>query len=229
MNGKGLFVVRAVVTNPDDRPSFDKWYETEHLPDALKTFGALRAWRTWSRSDASVHIAFYEFPTLAGLRIDDGVEPEAAIVWGPASAIAAVPRPLTWLVGLTSRAWPRRATEDPLLPDHIVSSARLDPLPIHHADRRDFRTIRNMTDRELVCSRARRDSEGRLNGVSPLFPDDTAEVYLAQSREPEHASSASDRLLARPEEFGLLPQARSALQTWIDWHTERITAHDGLV
>ena len=63
MNGKGLFVVRAVVTNPDDRPSFDKWYETEHLPDALKTFGALRAWRTWSRSDASVHIAFYEFPT----------------------------------------------------------------------------------------------------------------------------------------------------------------------
>ena len=59
-----------------------------------------------------------------------------------------------------------------------------------------------MTDRELVCSRARRDSEGRLNGVSPLFPRDIDEVYLAQSREPEHAASASDRLLARPKEFG---------------------------
>jgi hypothetical protein len=86
-----------------------------------------------------------------------------------------------------------------------------------------------MTDRELVCSRARCDSEGRLNGVSPLFPRDIDEVYLAQSREPEHAASASDRLIARPEEFGRLPHAKSALQTWIDWHTEKITAHDGLV
>ncbi len=167
--------------------------------------------------------------TLAGLRIDDGVEPEAAILWGPASAIAAAPRPFTWLVGLTSRAWPRRAGEDPLLPDHIVASTRLDPLPVHHTDRRDFRTIHDMTVCELVCSRARRDSEGRLNGVSPLFPRDIDEVYLAQSREPEHAASASDRLLARPKEFGQSTHAKSALQTWIDWHTEKITAHDGMV
>ena len=54
-------MVRAVVANADDRPGFDTWYETEHLPDALRIFGATRAWRTWSRSDPSVHIAFYEF------------------------------------------------------------------------------------------------------------------------------------------------------------------------
>ncbi len=65
MNGKGIFVVRAVVANPDDRPGFDRWYETEHLPDALKTFGALRAWRAWSRSGPSVHVACYEFPDAA--------------------------------------------------------------------------------------------------------------------------------------------------------------------
>ena len=65
MNGKGIFMVRAVVANPDDRPGFDNWYETEHLPDALKAFNALRAWRIWSRSDPSVHIAFYEFPNAA--------------------------------------------------------------------------------------------------------------------------------------------------------------------
>ena len=88
MNGKGIFVVRAVVTNPDDRPSFDKWYETEHLPDALKTFGALRAWRTWSRSDASVHIAFYEFPNVAaadavqGTKGMKGLVAEFDRVWG---------------------------------------------------------------------------------------------------------------------------------------------------
>lgn len=167
--------------------------------------------------------------TLTGLRIDDGVEPEAAIVWAPASAIAAVPRRLTWLVGLSSRSWPRRAAEDPLLPDHIVKPARIDPLPVHQADRRDFHSIRAMTATELVCSRARRDSGGRLNGVSPLYPRDVQETYLAQSREPEHAASASDRLLARPDEFGTLPLARAALRTWIDWHSDAVTAHDGLV
>ena len=52
--------------------------------------------------------------TLSGLRIDDGLEPAASVIWAPASAIAAVPRPYTWLVGLTSRSWPRRASEDPL-------------------------------------------------------------------------------------------------------------------
>lgn len=167
--------------------------------------------------------------TLTGLRVEDGVEPDAAILWAPASAIAAVPRPLTWLVGLTSRSWPRRASEDPILPDHMIATARLDPLPVHQADRRDVLTIHHMTSRELVCSRARRDSGGRLNGISPLYPRSVNEVYLAQSREPEHAANANDRLLARPDEFAGLPLAMSALQTWIDWYREKITAHDGLV
>ena len=166
---------------------------------------------------------------LSGLRVDDGIEPGAAIVWGPASAIAAVPRPLSWLVGLTSRSWPRRASENPLLPNHIIAAEQLDPLPVHEADRRDFQTICDMTDDEAVCSRARRDSEGRLNGISPLYPHDLGETYLAQSREPAHAASASDRLMARPDEFAGLPHAISARQTWIDWYREQLTAHDGLV
>jgi len=167
--------------------------------------------------------------TLAGLRVDDGLEPTVSVVWGPAAAIAAVPRPYTWLVGLTSRSWPRRASEDPLLPHHIVPSSRLDPLPVHQADTRDFETIEAMTASELVFSRARRDSGGRVNGVSPLYPRDIVEVYLAQSREPEQAASDTDRLFARPAEFAALPEARLALSAWIDWHTERITAHDGKV
>ena len=167
--------------------------------------------------------------TLTGLRVDDGVEPGGAIVWGPASAIAAVPRTFSWLVGLTSRSWPRRAREDPLLPNHIVAADRLDALPVHEADRRDFQTIRDMTDDEVVYSRARRDSGGRLNGISPLYPYDLGETYLAQSREPEHAASASDRLMARPDEFAGLPHAMSARQTWINWHRKKLTGHDGLV
>ncbi len=46
-------------------PDFDTWYRTEHLPDAVKAFGARRGWRAWSRTDPSVHHAFYEFPDVA--------------------------------------------------------------------------------------------------------------------------------------------------------------------
>ena len=217
----------------DHKPLLDEMIETlsnglhaaVEIGEMLLEGGALAIWRKALTEGPPAALDV----TLAGLRIDDGVEPETAIVWGPASAIAAAPRSFTWLVGLTSRAWPRRAGEDPLVPEHIVASARLDPLPVHQADRRDFRTIHDMTDCDLVCSRARRDSEGRLNGVSPLFPRDNDEVYLAQSREPEHATSASDRLMARPEEFRQLAHAKSALHTWIDWRAEKISAHDGLV
>ena len=68
--------------------------------------------------------------TLTGLRVDDGIEPGSSIVWGPAAAIAAVPRPLSWLVGLTSRSWPRRASEDPLSsePHHSGGSVSI-PCP----------------------------------------------------------------------------------------------------
>jgi hypothetical protein len=58
------FVVRAVVAEPD-RPAFDTWYRTEHLPDAVKAFQAEHGWRAWSRSDPSVHYAFYQFADVA--------------------------------------------------------------------------------------------------------------------------------------------------------------------
>lgn len=54
-------IVRATLADPADRPKFDHWYQTEHLPDAAKGFNARRAWRSWSKSSPLVHIAFYEF------------------------------------------------------------------------------------------------------------------------------------------------------------------------
>jgi len=57
-------VVRAVVADPADRPPFDHWYRTEHLPDALKAFSARSAMRGWSTQDPSVHTAFYRFDSL---------------------------------------------------------------------------------------------------------------------------------------------------------------------
>ena len=61
---KAYLAVRAEVPEAE-RSRFDHWYETDHLPWALRAFGARRAWRCWSRSDASVHVAFYEFDSVA--------------------------------------------------------------------------------------------------------------------------------------------------------------------
>jgi hypothetical protein len=55
--------VRAEVPEAE-RARFDHWYETDHLPWALRAFGAQRAWRCWSRSDPAVHVAFYEFDSV---------------------------------------------------------------------------------------------------------------------------------------------------------------------
>jgi len=70
---KALLAVRAEVPEAE-RARFDHWYETDHLPWALRAFEARRAWRCWSRSDPAVHVAFYEF---------DSVEAAKAASWRP--------------------------------------------------------------------------------------------------------------------------------------------------
>lgn len=62
------FIVRAQVVDAAVKDDFDRWYQDEHLPDALKGFNARRAWRGWSAVDASVHYAFYEFDSIERAR-----------------------------------------------------------------------------------------------------------------------------------------------------------------
>ena len=62
-----FFVVRATVPDSARRAAFDKWYENEHLPDAVRSFGAKKAWRFWSLSDPAVHQAMYQFDDEASL------------------------------------------------------------------------------------------------------------------------------------------------------------------
>ena len=61
------FIVRATVTDPAQRAAFDRWYAQEHLPDAVKSFGAQKAWRFWSETDPAVHQATYQFADEAAL------------------------------------------------------------------------------------------------------------------------------------------------------------------
>ncbi len=168
--------------------------------------------------------------SLEDLRKDDAIDPSNAIVWAPASALAAAPRPYVYLLGLNSQRWPHVAFEDRLLSDHIVQMTELEPLPINLADTRDFETILATSAKEVVLSRARRDSEGRLLGRSALLQNHPEETYLRRNRIPHHAFSETDRLSARQAEFQSLPQAESAHTCWLNWHRYKdITPHDGLV
>jgi hypothetical protein len=88
---RACFAVRAEVPAAD-RERFDHWYESDHLPWALRAFGARRAWRCWGRGDPQdeicVHVAFYEFDSVAAAEAataPDTIAPLAADfdrVWG---------------------------------------------------------------------------------------------------------------------------------------------------
>lgn len=167
--------------------------------------------------------------TLETLKQDDGLEACVSVAWMPASALAASPRRFVRLLGLNSSRWPRGIAEDRLIPDHIIPTPVLDPLPVNLADRRDFETILATTAGTVVISRARRDSDGRLLGRSPMLAGHGDETYLRRNAPPGHAFSETDRLMARPQEFAADPQAVSARSCWRDWRQEEITPHDGLV
>ena len=64
MPGHAYLVVRAEVAEADRR-DFDEWYRSEHLPDAKQAFAAQRAWRGWSRTNPSLHYAYYQFADVA--------------------------------------------------------------------------------------------------------------------------------------------------------------------
>jgi hypothetical protein len=89
---KTLLVVRAELSDPAERARFDHWYATDHLPWALRAFGARRGWRCWSRTEPAVHFAFYEF--------DDAQQAEAGTA----------PDRIAPLVADFDRVWGNRVT-----------------------------------------------------------------------------------------------------------------------
>ena len=77
---ESYLMVRAEVPDPVDRAPFDHWYETDHLPWAIRVFGARRGWRCWSRTEPAVHYAFYEFADVAEAQAATGSEKIAPLV-----------------------------------------------------------------------------------------------------------------------------------------------------
>ncbi len=62
------FIVRAQVLDMALKRDFDRWYQDEHLSDAIRAFKAKQAWRGWSDLDPAVHYACYEFDDLASAK-----------------------------------------------------------------------------------------------------------------------------------------------------------------
>jgi hypothetical protein len=56
-----IYMVRSFVEDPADRAAFDHWYSTHHLPLVAERYGVLEAWRLWSDTDPSCHVAAYRF------------------------------------------------------------------------------------------------------------------------------------------------------------------------
>ncbi|MCQ0971016.1 PD-(D/E)XK nuclease family protein [Paracoccus sp. TK19116] len=201
-------------------------------PDAAaeigETFLKGRALTIWRKALLTGSAASID-ATLETLKQDDGLEASVSVAWMPASALAASPRRFVRLLGLNSSRWPRGIAEDRLIPDHIIPTPVLDPLPVNLADRRDFETILATTADSVVLSRARRHSDGRLLGRSQLLSGLGDETYVRRNAAPVHAFSETDRLMARPQEFAADPQAIGAQGCWRDWRLTEITPHDGLV
>ncbi len=73
-------IVRATVADPADWVPFDAWYQNEHLPDAVKAFGAVAAMRGWSALNPAEHTAFYRFPSKEAAEAASGGDAIKALV-----------------------------------------------------------------------------------------------------------------------------------------------------
>ncbi len=167
--------------------------------------------------------------SLAGLRLGDGVDPSAAIVWGPAAYLAASPRPYVRLLGLASRSWPRRAAEDPLLPAHVLGARRLHERSRPERDRAAFAALMAGAPGTVVLSRPRRSMDGRRLAASPLLRPYELDEELRPRAPTIHAMSEADRRASRPGELASDPWVAAARCAWRDWHRVDLTPHDGVV
>ncbi len=192
--------------------------------DLLLDGPALALWRRALQAGPSEALE----ASLRRLRLPDGVSPGSAIAWGPARHLAAAPRPYMRLLGLTGRSWPRGSAEDPLLPNHVLSRALVQPLERPEEDVQLFEILRAQARGALTLSRSRRSAEGTLSAPSRLFPAGGAQI-LVKVRTPAHAFSEADRLLARPREARNRPALALARRAWRAWWSPDLTPWDGQV
>jgi hypothetical protein len=184
---------------------------------------ALGLWKDALRNAPAAAVAM----SLESLRVRDARDPANSVVWCPASHLVGAPRRWTRLLGVAGRSWPRSESEDPLLPDHILSRRALIPVPVAQRDRQSFDILHRAGPEEIVLSRSQRSTEGALQCHSAFWPATVAARTNARTRIPEHAFSEPDRLLARAAEAGRSDHIKASLTCWRNWNRAEATQHDG--
>lgn len=166
---------------------------------------------------------------LAELRVLDRGDAATCASWGPAAHLAASPRRFVRLVGLTAGSWPRQASADPLLPEHLYGGRRLETPTVMERDRADFVAIRYGASGAFVLSRALRSAQGRILAKSPLEPKNARKRVVRRAVPPTHAFSEADRLLARPIEAADHLDVARATACLTARRSPEVTAWDGLL
>lgn len=193
------------------------------LGDLLLDEDALAIWREALRSAPAEALSM----SLQQLRVGDDTDPANSIAWCSADQLAASPRPVVRMLGLSVKSWPRASADDPLLPDHVLPRRTLQPRSTTERDRTSFAVIAGHAT-HLAMSRSRRSWRGGLQAASPLWPK-AQEIELARIRVPRHAYSEGDRLLARPSDAIDMPRVARTRACWTAWHRPELTPYDGLI
>lgn len=168
--------------------------------------------------------------TIPAIRAKDDLNPLLHPCFMSAENLASSPRRYVRLIGMTSHAWPRFDSEDALIPDHVIPSSKLNPIPLHILDEADWDTICK-TSSYISLSWPRRDGDGRKcepSGILPAIVLANA-VELGRSRIAENTMSEGDRLFCRPEEFSNMAIAKRANSVIRNWYSDEWTEHDGIV
>lgn len=193
------------------------------LGEQLLDKDALAIWKDAHRSAPAEALSM----SLQQLCVADDTDPANSIAWCSADQLAASPRPVVRMLGLSVKSWPRASADDPLLPDHVLSRRTLQPRSTTERDRMNFAVIMDSAA-HLAMSRSRRTSRGGLQAASPLWPK-AQEIELARVRVPQHAYSEGDRLLARPSDASETPRVVRTRACWTAWHRPELTPYDGLI
>ncbi len=185
----------------------------------------------WRRALADGPVGVIE-QSLGRLRVDDGVDPAGAVLWGSASALLGWPRPRLRMLGLSARSWPRRGgDDDPLLPQRLLPGKKLRERSNARIDTEMFDALLASTEAEVSVSWPRRGDDGRRQTPSPLLHKlaSAENIELRPGDGATHAVTEADRRAARPAELERDPSLRRARDAYRNARSPELSAHDGLV
>ena len=197
--------------------------DASQVGELLLSGRSLSIWRQALRMAPSVAVSL----SLSQLRVPDETDAANSIAWCSSDQLSASPRPIVRLIGLNVGSWPRGDRDNTLIPNHVLPRRKLQERSLTDKDRTSFAAI-VCRARHVALSMSRRSGRGGLHTASPLWPK-SLESELLRHREPAHAFSENDRLLARRMEAKDDIRVLHSRACWTAWASPELTEHDGII